>query len=158
MRTDFQQHYESIIVQYNTEKDRVTIEQTFEKLLILVSSLSEEEQRAKREGLSEEELAVYDLLTKDGLTSKDIKRIKAVAIELLATLKTGKMNVDHWRDKESTRDAVRVAITNFLWNEQTGLPIDAYGEQEVSWKVDAVFGHVFRAYPTVPSPFFQVAV
>lgn len=53
---------------------------------------------------------------------------------------------------------VVLRITNFLWNEQTGLPIDAYGEQEVSWKVDAVFGHVFRAYPTVPSPFFQVAV
>lgn len=158
LRTDFQQHYESIIVQYNTEKDRVTIEQTFEKLLIFVNSLSEEELRAKREGLTEETLAVFDLLTKDGLTSKEIKRIKAIAVELLEKLKAEKISVDHWRDKEATRDAVHVAIKNFLWNDQIGLPIDAYDEQEVIQRADAVFAHIFRAYPTVPSPLFEVAV
>ena len=158
LRTDFQQHYESIIVQYNTEKDRVTIEQTFEKLLIFVNSLSEEELRAKREGLTEETLAVFDLLTKDGLTSKEIKRIKAIAVELLEKLKAEKISVNHWRDKEATRDAVHVAIKNFLWNDQIGLPIDAYDEQEVIQRADAVFAHIFRAYPTVPSPLFEVAV
>lgn len=158
LRTDFQQHYESIIVQYNTEKDRVTIEQTFEKLLIFVKSLSQEEVRAKREGLTEETLAVFDLLTKDGLTSKEIKRIKGIAVELLQKLKAEKINVDHWRDKEATRDAVRVAIKNFLWNDQIGLPIDAYDEQEVIQRADAVFAHIFRAYPKVPSPLFEVAV
>ena len=158
LRTDFQQHYESIIVQYNTEKDRVTIEQTFEKLLSFVKSLSQEEVRAKREGLTEETLAVFDLLTKDGLTSKEIKRIKGIAVELLQKLKAEKINVDHWRDKEATRDAVRVAIKNFLWNDQIGLPIDAYDEQEVIQRADAVFAHIFRAYPKVPSPLFEVAV
>ena len=33
LRTDFQRHYEEIIAEYNREKDRATIEKTFEDLL-----------------------------------------------------------------------------------------------------------------------------
>ena len=36
LRTDFQRHYEEIVAEYNREKDRVTIEQTFEELLKFV--------------------------------------------------------------------------------------------------------------------------
>ena len=58
---DFQKHYEEIVAQYNREKDRVTIEQTFEALLKLVRALDREESRALREGLDEESLAIFDL-------------------------------------------------------------------------------------------------
>ena len=37
LRTDFQQHYEKLVADYNREKDRVTIEKTFEALLKLVA-------------------------------------------------------------------------------------------------------------------------
>ena len=50
LRTDFQQHYEAIVAEYNREKDRATIEQTFEALLKLVQELDAEESRALREG------------------------------------------------------------------------------------------------------------
>ena len=50
LRTDFQTHYEEIVERYNREKDRVTIEQTFEALLGLVRALDREEGRALREG------------------------------------------------------------------------------------------------------------
>ena len=33
LRTDFQRHYEQIVAEYNREKDRVTIEKTFEALV-----------------------------------------------------------------------------------------------------------------------------
>jgi len=33
LRTDFQKHYEEIVAEYNREKDRVTIEKTFEAFL-----------------------------------------------------------------------------------------------------------------------------
>jgi type I restriction enzyme R subunit len=157
LRTDFQRHYEEIVSDYNREKDRVTIEQTFEALLKLVQELDEEESRAMREGLDEESLSLFDLLKKPDLSAPTIKRIKMVAIELLATLKAEKLKIDHWRDKESTRDAVRIAIRDFLWNEDTGLPVDSYTEDEVSVKSEDVFRHVYRAYPTVQSPYYAAA-
>ncbi len=154
LRTDFQQHYEQIVSEYNREKDRVTIEQSFEALLKLVQELDEEENRAIREGLDEESLAIFDLLKKPELSSAEIKRVKAVATQLLERLKTEKLQVDHWRDKESTRDAVRVTIRDYLWDENTGLPVDAFAEDDVELKAEEVFRHIYRAYPTVPSPYF----
>jgi len=123
--TDFQQHYENIVSEYNREKDRVTIEQTF------------------------------DLLKKPDLNAPEIKHIKAVAVQLLERLKKEKLQVDHWRDKESTRDAVRVVIRDYLWDEKTGLPVDAFGEDDVAARTEEVFRHIYRAYPTVPSPYFS---
>jgi len=157
LRTDFQQHYEAIVAEYNREKDRVTIERTFEDLFTLVQALDEEESRAVREGLDEESLAIFDLLKKGELNAADIKRIKIVAVSLLETLKAEKLRVDQWRDKETTRDAVRVTIQNFLWSDKTGLPVDSYTEDDVQVRSDDVFRHVFRVYPTVPSPYYQHA-
>ncbi|MCP4577353.1 MAG: type I restriction endonuclease subunit R [Deltaproteobacteria bacterium] len=157
LRTDFQLHYEAIVAEYNREKDRVTIERTFEALLKLVQNLDEEESRAIREGLDEETLAIYDLLKKKDLNAADIKRIKDVAVKLLETLKAEKLRIDQWRDKESTRDAVRVAIQDFLWSDKTGLPVDSYTEDDVMARTDDVFHHVFWAYPAVPSPYYEGA-
>ncbi|WP_373498727.1 type I restriction endonuclease subunit R [Desulfococcus sp.] len=154
MRTDFQEHYEKIVAEYNREKDRATIEKTFEELIRFVDDLDEEESRAVREGLDEESLSVFDLLKKQDLNAADIKRIKEVAVSLLNELKAGKLRVDQWRDKEATRDAVRVAIHNFLYSDDTGLPVDQYTEDDVKARADDVFRHVFRAYPTVPSPYY----
>lgn len=154
LRTDFQQHYERIVSEYNREKDRVTIEQTFEALFKLVQELDDEAHRTVREGLDEESLAIFDLLKKPDLKPSEILRIKAVATQLLARLKEEKLRVDQWREKEATRDAVRQAIYDFLWNESTGLPVGCFAEQDVEIKTEDVFRHIYRAYPTVPSPYF----
>ncbi|MDO5675061.1 MAG: type I restriction endonuclease subunit R [bacterium] len=154
LRTDFQGHYEEIVAAYNREKDRISIEKTFEDLLMFMDEMDDEESRAVREGLNEESLAVFDLLRKPNLTSGDIKRIKAVAVELLATLKAEKLRINHWRDKESTRDAVRLTIQDYLWNEHSGLP-ETYSEEDVRDRTEAVFAYVYRAYPTVPSPYYD---
>ncbi len=154
LRTDYQQHYEQIVSAYNREKDRLTIEQTFEALFKLVRELDQEEHRAMREGLDEESLAIFDLLNKPNLKPAEIKRIKVVAVGLLKTLKTEKLRVDHWREKEATRDAVRVTIRNFLWDDATGLPVDLFAEEDVEARAEDVFRHVYRAYPTVPSPYY----
>ncbi len=157
LRTDFQRCYEDIVAAYNREKDRPTIEQTFEELLDLVQEMDQEESRAAREGLDEESLAIFDLLRKPNLSAPERERIKQVAVELLKTLKVGKLRVNQWRDKEATRDAVRVAIHDFLWSDETGLPSDDYSETEVGTKAKDVFRHVFRVYPTVPSPYCENA-
>lgn len=154
LRTDFQRHYEDIVAEYNREKDRVTIEKTFEALLRLVEEMSEEERRAVREGLDEESLAVFDLLRKPELSPKQIGRIKEVAVQLLDALKAEILRVDQWQDKEATRDAVRLAIKDFLWSDETGLPIDLYNEDEVEVRAEEVYRHVHRVYPEIPSPYY----
>jgi type I restriction enzyme R subunit len=155
LRTDLQQHYEKIVSEYNREKDRVTIEKTFEALFKLVQELDDEAHRAVREGLDEESLAIFDLLKKPDLKPPEIQRIKAVATQLLVRLKEEKLRVDQWREKEATRDAVRQTIHDFLWSDDTGLPMDCFAEKDVKVKAEDVFRHIYRAYPTVPSPYFS---
>ncbi|NCC25702.1 MAG: hypothetical protein EOM25_10990 [Deltaproteobacteria bacterium] len=63
--------------------------------------------------------------------------------------------MDHWTDKEATRDAVRQAIHDFLWSEATGLPVDHYTEDDVQARAEEVYRHVFRVYPMLPSPYYE---
>lgn len=157
LRTDFQEHYEKIVDAYNKEKDRPTIEQTFEQLLDFVKNLSEEETRAVKEGLTEESLAVFDLLKKPDLSAAETKRVKKVSIELLAKIKVEIGAIDRWRDKETTRNSVRTTIRDFLWGDPTGLPTESYSDDEVMAKEEDVYRHILWAYPQVPSPYYAEA-
>lgn len=143
-RTDFQKHYEEIVEEYNNEKDRVTIETTFEALLKLVDALSVEEQRAVKEGLSEDSLVLFDLLLKPNLSKQEIDRIKKVAEGLYETLKTELARIQDFAVKQSTRDEIKVRIKNFLWDENTGLP-ESFAPEEVEDKTDMVFNHLLIA-------------
>ena len=146
LRTDFQKRYEEIVADYNREKDRFTIEATFEQLLRLVQELGEEDSRAVREGLDEESLAIFDLLKKQDLEQDDIKAIKDVAVGLLTDLKAKIEDISQWRQRESTRDAIRLAIHDYLWSDGTGLPVNSYDEDDINEKTDAVFQHVYQAF------------
>ena len=44
----------------------------------------------------------------------------------------------------------RADIVGFV----NGLPVEAYTEEDVNEKAEEVFRHVYRAYPTLPSPFY----
>ena len=50
-----------------------------------------------------------------------------------------------------------VAIRDFLWSEETGLPVENYSEEDIDIKTEDVFRHVYWAYPTVPSPYYAEA-
>ena len=97
----------------------------------------------------------FEVLRREDKT--DTRRIKTVAKELLRTLKAEKLRVDQWREKEATQSAVKVAIHAFLYSDETGLPDGAYSNDDVTGMSEAVFAHVYRAYPTVPSPFYDDA-
>jgi len=158
LRTDFQKHYEDIVKEYNREKDRGTIEKSFAALLKLYEMLDEEEKRAIREGLDQETIVLFDLLKKPDLSKKETNRIKAVAADLLETLKKERLQVANWREKEATRDAVRQQIYDFLFDETTGLPVDSYDDSDIQIITDDVFSHVYRAYPQLPSPIYSSVV
>ncbi|MXW69343.1 MAG: type I restriction endonuclease subunit R [Acidimicrobiia bacterium] len=140
-RTDFQQHYEKLVAEYNREKDSVTIEQTFEELLKFVADLDAEQERAVREGLDEPTLALFDLLKKDNLTPSDIKCIKKVATDLHARLQSELTRISDWQKKEATRDYMKQKIYDFLYSDETGLP-PSYSKTEVTTKSDMVFTHI----------------
>ncbi|MCZ6733262.1 MAG: hypothetical protein O7B27_12070 [Gammaproteobacteria bacterium] len=52
---------------------------------------------------------------------------------------------------------MRVTLRDFLWSDKTGLPVARYSEDDVNLRAEDVFRHVFRAYPTVPSPYYENA-
>ena len=154
LRTDFQLHYERIVADYNQEKDRVTIEQTFEALLILVQGIGEEEQRAVREGLRDEEtLALFDLLLKPELSSKEIARIKKVAMGLHDILIGEVARVQDFYLKQATRDAMRTRIHDYLYDDSSGLP-ESFTLEEIELKADQVLAHIVVAqrHESVVSP------
>lgn len=91
---------------YNREKDRVTIEETFAKLVDLANSLSAEQRRAAEEGLSEQELALFDLVTRSDLSKADRERVKRESRDLLVKVRAAIEGVDRWTEKEQTQ-AVR---------------------------------------------------
>lgn len=124
-------------------------------LIKFVEALSEEEHRAVREGLDQESLALFDLLKKPDLDKSAIKQIKKISSDLLTTLKQEKLRIENWREKESTRDAVQVAIRDFLWDDSTGLPVAVYSEDEVLLRAADVYRHIFTAYPRLPSPTYK---
>ena len=140
LRTDFQRHYENLVADYNREKDRVTIEKTFEALLKFVDELDVEQERALREGLDEHTLALFDLLKKAALTPADIKRIKRVAVDLYARLRDDLARIRDWEQKQATRDQVKQTIRDFLYSDETGLP-ESYSVDEITIKSDLIFGH-----------------
>ena len=95
------------------------------------------------EQLNEEELALFDILTKPKIemSKADQDKVKATARELLATLKAGKLVLD-WRKRQQARADVRVTIEKLL---DQGLP-RVYTPQLFEQKTTAVFQHVYDAY------------
>jgi type I restriction enzyme R subunit len=156
LRTDYQKHFEELVDGYNNEKDSVTIEQTFEALFKFEKTLTDEASRAMRENLDDETIVLFDMLKKPSLSKKEINTIKKVAVELLDTLKKEKLNVDNWREKEGTRDAVKQGIYDYLYNDKTGLPVECYEAEEIEGLTEVLFNHVYRAYPVLPSPIYGV--
>ena len=58
--------------------DHHSVEQTFDGLLDVLSNLADEKARAKREGLGEEALVIFDLLRMPDLSGAETRRIKQV--------------------------------------------------------------------------------
>lgn len=139
-RTDFQERLDEIVREYNQEKDKNTIEATFEKLMKLTAEMSAESKRYVQEGLeSEEQLAVFDLLLKPELSKADIKKIKSVAVSLLQKLEKQMRDVQDIFGKTSTRDRFRQTIYDYLYDDRTGLPIESYSENDLVTKTDLIF-------------------
>jgi len=141
-RYDFLDRFQKMVEEYN--KGSLSIEELFEELVSLSKDLNEEEQRHVRENVNEEQLAIFDILTRPGpdLDPREIESIKKVCKELLAKLKT-ELLVLAWRNKRTTRAAVRVEIEKML---DAGLP-EKYTAELFELKCGVLFQHVLEKYP-----------
>ncbi len=129
---------EELVEAYNS--GAVDAETFFEALKKPIAEMEEEERRAAREGLTEAELAIFDLLTKPEpkLTKAQEVEVKKVARELLEKLQD--LRVEHWRQNQQTRAAVHSEI-RFKLNE---LPEEPYPQDLWDEKVEEVWQFIFH--------------
>lgn len=139
-RANFRETFEALIESYNNGSR--SIEQLFEELLKLSHSLDDEQARHVRENLTEEELVIFDILTRPApaLSTAERDEVKRVAKLLLARLK--ELLVLNWRQKAAARSTLKLAIEDTL----DTLPA-AYDRPLYSQKCSAVFEHVYESYP-----------
>lgn len=138
-RAGFMDRLLALLHEYNSGAHDV--DKLFDDLIILAKDLNEEEQRAVKENLSEEELAIFDLLVKEKLNPDEVAKIKGTAHELLENLKP--LLVPHWRDFETNRAGVKIAISDLLF---TKLPEPVYTEKECELKGLEVYNFVYEHY------------
>lgn len=140
-RKDFMEKFQKLIDAYNSGS--LNIEVFFKELVDLTADLQVEDQRAIRENLSEEELALFDILTRPvpELAEKEKAQVKKVCKELLETLKAEKLVLD-WRKKDRARSDVRRTLEIVF---DRGLP-ESYDEGIYNEKCELAFHHIFTSY------------
>ena len=141
-RTNYLDKFQKMIDEYNSSS--YNIETFFAKLVKFAQELNAEEKRGIAEKLTEEELAIFDLLTKPEMTlkKKEEQEVKKVAQELLETLKNEKLVLD-WRKRQQSRAAVRESIEVLL---DIGLPLNSYTKELFQIKCDVVYQHIYDSY------------
>lgn len=140
-RMDYYKRYQEVVCEYNREKDRATVEETFAKLVALANSLDEEQQRAAREGLTEEELALFDLLYEERVSKGDKERLKQSSKSLLAAIQQQLATLNRWTDREQTKAEVKVFVLDHVYQ---ALPIPPYTERQVQEAADGIYDFVWQ--------------
>ncbi|MEZ5555242.1 type I restriction endonuclease subunit R [Haliea sp.] len=140
-RKDFMEKLRRLIEKYNAGS--LNIEAFFQQLMDFGEELQDEDQRAIREGLTEEELALFDIITRPApeMSDKEVAQVKAMCRELLETLKAGKLVLD-WRKKAQSRGVVRRTM-EVVFDQR--LP-ESFDEGIYNEKCEAAFHHLMTSY------------
>ena len=144
LRLEFYDRYKSIIDDYNKGKTLEDTLKAFDNLNDFIQDLNVEDARAMRENLTQESLAIFDLLRADKeLTNAELKDVKKVATDVLEKLKAEKLNVERWRESQQITAQVKTLIFNTLqW-----LPQQSYSDTDVNEKTSNVYQHIYVNYP-----------
>ena len=139
-RIDFLDKFQKMIAEYNSGAKN--IEELFKELVDFIQKLNEEDKRTIAEELSQEELALFDLLTRPSvkLSKKEELQVKNVARELLNFLKKEKLVLD-WRKKQQARASVKLCIDEILDKLPRVFDKDLYKN-----KCQAIYQHVYDSY------------
>ncbi|MEH1862271.1 MAG: type I restriction endonuclease subunit R [Nostoc sp.] len=139
-RINYLDKFQQMIAEHNADSRNVQI--FFNDLINFAQELGVEDKRAIAKNLTEEELAIFDLLTKPEiqLTKQEEQEVKQVARELLKTLKKEKLVLD-WKKRQQTRASVEVAIKDSL----DRLP-QSYSTELYEQKCQEVYQHIYENY------------
>ena len=140
-RMDLQEKFEQMIAEYN--EGRISDDEHHQNIFDFLHELLEEEQRADSEELSEEELAVFDLLTKPELhlTVPQREEVKTSVKNLLDELRKENLVLD-WRKQQQLRAQTELTVQTIL---DEGLP-ETYTQELFEKKWQAVYQHVYESY------------
>ncbi|MEQ8684226.1 MAG: type I restriction endonuclease subunit R [Imperialibacter sp.] len=139
-RGAFLERFEDIIKDYNSGS--LSIEEAYKELIKQAEELSEEQERAARNDMTESELELFDLLKKEKLTKEEEKNVKLAASSLLAILfdSNRKILIQEWHREKASQEMVRQEIKKIL-NET--LP-ESYDRKVFAEKSDVIFQHFYE--------------
>jgi type I restriction enzyme R subunit len=134
-RSDFAQRLQSIIDAYNAGSS--SADNYFEELMKFTQDLKEESERHIREGLTEDELELFDLLKKDKMSNEETQKVRLAAKSLLRRLleESPKVLVQDWFKDGQSKLRVRSAVETVL---NTHLP-ESYDRVVFTEKCNKVF-------------------
>ena len=138
---DYYRRYLEIVAQYNREKDRVTVEQTFAELVRLANSLDAEQRRAAEEGLSDDEYVLFQLLFRESLSKGEREKLKQASKSLLTSLRELLRRMPAWTQNSQTLAKVKVVVLDSLWEN---LPRPPFTEKETQELADRVYDYVWQ--------------
>jgi type I restriction enzyme R subunit len=107
----------------------------------LVAEMDDEAQRHVREGLTEEELAFFDILTKDNISKAARERVKQASKGLLTTLKEQLATMPAWTKNTTTQADVKVLILDTLY---ASLPRPPFTDDEAEALAERLYGFVWQ--------------
>jgi len=96
-----------------------------------------EQKRAIEEGLSEDKLALFDLLKKASLGKADRERVKQASRDLLESIKARLSELDRFWEKEQTKADVEVFILDEVFANLLTPPFTAEEKKAVAANVYA---------------------
>ncbi|MEI6436156.1 MAG: type I restriction endonuclease subunit R [Bacteroidota bacterium] len=140
-RGSFLVDFQRIIDDYNSGS--LSIDEAYEELLRQAEAMSEEQQRAARNEMTEAEQELFDLLKKEKLTLAEEKSVKLAAHALLEKLfdAKNKILIQEWWKEKATQERVKREIQLILGEH---LPINSYDRMIFSQKVDVTFQHFYE--------------
>ena len=137
-RMKFSQRYKNIIDSYNAGSSEN--EDYYEQLVKLLEDLQKEEKRANTEGLTEEELEIYDLLIAGKkLTKAEEQKVKLSAKNLYKKLTENKQSlfmIDWYKDEQPKGRVIKVVKDSL----DADLP-ESYDKISFNSKVDLLINH-----------------
>ncbi|MEG3058990.1 type I restriction endonuclease subunit R [Anaerorhabdus sp.] len=140
-RADYLERFEKMIEEYNAGSKNVDL--IYKDLVDFAEALSDEQKRHMQENISEEELALFDILIKPEmeLQERERQQVKRAARYLLELLKHEKLVLD-WRKKQQARAEVLYTIETVL---DTDLP-RSYSTEIFRKKCEVVYQHIYENY------------
>ena len=138
-RTDFAQRLQAIIDKYNAGGS--STDNYYEALINFTENLKAEAERHIREGLTEDELELFDLLKKDKMTADETQKVKLAAQSLLNRLTTEqpKILIQDWYKDMQSQSKVKFTVETIL---DQNLP-DSYDRVLFKLKCDTVFDLIY---------------